>query len=79
MGMAFWVRRFIVVFAAAFAVIAAAQLLQGHAAGHACREAFVWAAIATSVFLAARMHQSRKRRHCALCRDTPETRDGRPD
>lgn len=74
MGMAFWVRRFVVVFAGAFVVIAAGQLLKDHTAGHSAREGLVWAAVSTSIFIAARLHQSRQGRHCTLCRDTPEMR-----
>lgn len=78
MGTTFWVRRFIVVFIGAFAVIAAAQLLNGPTALHAVTEALVWAAISSGIFIASRIYQSRKGKHCALCRDTPEMRDEFP-
>lgn len=71
MGMSFWVRRFLVVFVGAFVVIGAGQLLKGHTAGHAATQGLVWAAVSASFFIAARMYQSRKGRHCALCRDIP--------
>ena len=71
MGMAFWIRRFIVIFAMAFVVIGAGQLLRNHTASHSATQALIWAAVSTSIFIASRIHQSRKRRHCALCRDTP--------
>jgi len=74
MGIAFWIRRFAVVFAGAFVVIAAAQLLKGRTAMHAATEGLVWAAVAASIFVAARLIQSRRGRHCALCRDTPQMR-----
>lgn len=72
MGMAFWIRRFAVVFAVAFVLIAAAQLLRGHPAAHAATHGLVWAAVSTAIFIASRIYQSRQGRHCALCRDTPD-------
>lgn len=74
MGMAFWIRRFVVVLVGAFVVIAAGQLLRGHTPEQAATQGLVWAAVSTAVFIAARIHQSRQGRHCALCRDTPEMR-----
>lgn len=74
MGIGFWVRRFVVVFAGAFVVIATAQVLKGHAAPQAAGEGLVWASVSASVFVAARIVQARRGRHCALCRDTPEMR-----
>ena len=73
MGMAFWVRRFAVVFAAAFVLVAAAQLLRGHPTAVAASQGLVWTAVSTSIFIASRIHQSRQGRHCALCNDTPES------
>jgi hypothetical protein len=72
MGTSFWIRRFLVVLAGAFAVIFAAQLLKGHAPAAAATMAAGWALLAASVFTASRIHQSRRGQHCALCRDTPE-------
>ena len=74
MGMAFWVRRFVTVLAGAFVVIAAVQLLKGHPAAHAASEGLLWATVSAAVFVGARIAQSRRGRHCALCRDTPEMR-----
>lgn len=74
MGIAFWIRRFLVVFAGAFVAIAAMQLLKGRTAVHAATEGLIWATVSAAVFVAARMLQSRRGRHCALCRDTPEMR-----
>lgn len=74
MSMAFWIRRFAVVFAGAFVVIGTGQLLKGHTAWHSASQGLVWAAVSASIFIAARLYQSRKGRHCALCRDMPEMR-----
>lgn len=74
MGTLFWLRRYAVVFAAAFVVIGAGQLLKGHAAGYAASQAVLWAAMSASVFLATRLVQSHRGRHCTLCRDTPAMR-----
>ena len=75
MGMAFWLRRYLFVFVAAFAVIGLGQLLKGHGVEDAARHALLWATISGSVFVAGRMYQSGRGRHCVLCRDTPDMRD----
>ncbi|MGH8077415.1 MAG: hypothetical protein ACREPE_08850 [Lysobacter sp.] len=75
MGMAFWLRRFVVIFVAAFAVIGVGQLLKGHGMEDAAKHALLWATISGSVFVAGRMYQSGRGEHCALCRDIPEMRD----
>jgi hypothetical protein len=68
----FWIRRFLQVFSLAFLIIATAQLLKGHRLAYAAIQAGVWSLIATSIFTASRIYQSRQGQHCALCRDTPE-------
>ena len=72
MGTAFWVRRFLLVFAIASCVIAGTQLLKGHDLNYSLTQGLLWAAITASVFTVARIYQSRKGVHCAICRDTPE-------
>ncbi|MCM2256371.1 MAG: hypothetical protein NDJ94_11950 [Vicinamibacteria bacterium] len=75
MGHVFWIRRFLTVFAGAFVVIAAAQLLKGRAMEDAAWHASLWAAAAAAVFTASRLYQSRRGQHCAICKDTPEMLD----
>jgi hypothetical protein len=72
MGAAFWIRRFVVVLAGAFAVICTVQLAKGHRLDYAAVQAAIWAAISASVFTVARFFQARRGQHCALCKDTPE-------
>src|SRR4051812_42520370 len=72
MGTAFWIRRFLLVFVSAAAIIAAAQMLKGHTLGYAVSQGALWAAIASTIFTVARIYQSRRGQHCAICRDTPE-------
>jgi hypothetical protein len=72
LGTLFWIRRFLSVFAIAFAIIAIAQLLKGHSNRHALVQGLVWATISATIFTGSRIWQSRRSRHCALCRDTPE-------
>lgn len=73
MGTSFWVRRFLLVFGIAFIVIAAAQLVQGESLNYAVTQALLWAAISATIFTGARIYQSRKGRHCALCQDVPQS------
>lgn len=75
MGRAFWIRRFLTVFAGAFVVIAAAELLKGRVIEDAASHALLWAAAAATVFTASRLYQSRRGQYCAICKDTPEMLD----
>lgn len=75
MGTAFWIKRFLTVLVAAFAIICSAQLLKGHQLAHAAAEAALWGFISAAIFTGARFWQARKGQHCALCRDTPEMRE----
>ncbi|MBX7221965.1 MAG: hypothetical protein K1Y36_18580 [Blastocatellia bacterium] len=72
MGTTFWVRRFFLVLGGAFAIIAVAQFLKGHELAAAVEQGFLWAPITAAIFIGARIYQSRRGLHCAICRDTPE-------
>lgn len=72
MGTLFWIRRFFVVLAGAFLIIAMAHLLRGRGWDYALTEAALWSAITAAVFMAARWYQARRGQHCAVCKDTPE-------
>ena len=75
MGTAFWIKRYLVVQAGAFAIICAAQLLKGHDLEYSATQGAIWGVISSVIFIAVRIHKSRKKQHCALCRDTPEMRE----
>jgi len=75
MGTAFWIKRYLVVLAGAFAIICAAQLLKGHDLEYSATQGAIWGVISATIFIAVRIHKSRKKQHCALCRDTPEMRE----
>ncbi|HKY23271.1 MAG TPA: hypothetical protein VJM31_18795 [Vicinamibacterales bacterium] len=79
MGVSFWVRRFLIVLAGAFALICIAQLLKGHDLGYSAIQGAIWASIAATIFTGARIYQSRQGQHCALCKDTPEMPQGASD
>jgi hypothetical protein len=72
MGKLFWIRRFLLVFSLALVVIAGAQLLKGRGLRYSSSHGLVWATITATTFTAARIYQSRRKQHCAICRDTPE-------
>ena len=74
MGTAFWIKRFLVVLAGAFAVIAIAQLLKGHSLAYSATQGGIWGAVSAFVFVVARFFQARREQHCAICNDTPEMR-----
>ncbi len=75
MGTMFWVRRYLVVFAGTFVIIVLAHLARGRTLDHATTEGAIWALLSASVFTAARIYQSKRGQHCAVCRDTPEFKD----
>ncbi|HEY5809003.1 MAG TPA: hypothetical protein VIT67_13590 [Povalibacter sp.] len=76
MGTAFWIKRFFTVLIIAFAVICAAQLLKGRDLADAVTQAVIWSVFSAAVFTAARIVQSRRGQHCAVCKDTPEMQQG---
>lgn len=75
MSLGFWVRRFFLVLVSSFAIIAGVHLLRGRSLSLAATEGAIWATISALVFVVARSMQARRGVHCAVCRDTPETRD----
>jgi hypothetical protein len=72
MGPDFWMKRFFTVLAGAFVIILIAQMLKGHALSYSAVHSAIWAPITALIFTAARLYQSRKGQHCAICKDTPE-------
>jgi hypothetical protein len=78
MGTAFWIRRFFLVWTVALLVIAGAQVLKGHTFADSATQGLLWATISAGVFVGARLYQSRKGQHCAICKDTPEMRADQP-
>ena len=75
---AFWIKRFFTVFVVAFLMLFLVALLKNRSLGRATAESAVWAGVTAVVFVSARIYQSRKGQHCALCRDTPEMAQGGP-
>jgi len=76
MKLSFWIRRFLVVFTGAFAVLFAVAILRGRSADTGATESAIWSLVATSIFLTTRIIRSRQGQHCELCRDTPEFAGG---
>ena len=74
MGKAFWIKRFLAVLIGAFVVISAAQMLKGHDWQYSAMQGAIWGVITATVFTVARIFQSRRGQHCAICEDTPEMR-----
>jgi hypothetical protein len=75
MGAAFWVKRFLTVLMIVGIVVCAAQWLRGHDFAYAAIQGALWGPIAAAVFTIARIYQSRRGQHCAICKDTPEMRE----
>ena len=73
MGSAFWIRRTATVFALVALVLFVVGVLKGQAASASAAYSAVWASVSTAVFIGARLYQSRRGQHCALCQDTPVT------
>jgi hypothetical protein len=67
----FWIRRFVVVFVGAFAVLLAAGLLRQRSWGRAAGESALWAGIAAAIFVTTRILRSRRGEYCELCGDDP--------
>lgn len=71
MGGAFWIKRFLLVWLVAFAVLLAVELLKGHGIEAALIFSASWSFAAAAIFTATRVYQSRRGRQCALCNDIP--------
>jgi hypothetical protein len=67
----FWIRRYLIVFTAALAIIGGSQLLKGRSLADATAHGLLWAGISEAVYIAVRVYQSRRARHGAVC-DTRE-------
>ena len=79
MGPRFWIRRFLVVFAGAFTIICGVQFLKHRDFHYAVTQGLIWGGITATVFAVARIYQSRRGEHCAICKDTPEMQKSRSD
>jgi len=71
-GAAFWIRRFFTVLALVGVIVALAQWAKGHTPQYAITQGAIWGCISAAVFTVARIYQSRRKQHCAICKDTPE-------
>jgi len=71
-GTTFWIKRFLTVLVGAFAIIGTVQMLKGHDLPYSVTQAALWGVITATVFTVGRLYHSRRGRHCAICRDTPE-------
>ena len=72
MGTRFWVKRFLNILVAAVVLLAAVHYVKGYALRESIRFGLLWGVLCAAIFTAARIYQSRRKQHCALCRDTPE-------
>lgn len=72
MGTVFWIRRFLTVLALVSVIVALAQWAKGHTVQYATAQGAIWGCISAAVFTGARIYQSRRKQHCAICKDTPE-------
>jgi hypothetical protein len=77
MGTAFWVKRYVVVLAIAFAIIVIGQLVQQRTLEHALFEGAIWAPLAAAIFIAVRIVRARRGDACALCNDIPQAKEVR--
>jgi hypothetical protein len=71
-GTAFWIRRFFTVLLLVGVIVAFAHWVKGHTFQYAITQGAIWGCISAAVFTAARIYQSRRKQHCAICKDTPE-------
>jgi hypothetical protein len=76
MRLAFWIKRFWVVFAGFFVVLFAAGLLRGRSPRQVAWDSALWSAIAAGVFVATRLYHLSKGRRCELCQDAPPENSG---
>lgn len=68
----FWLKRFLVVTAIAFAGIAVGRVLMGRPLAPTLVDAAFWAPLSGLVFVATRRWHAARGRRCELCGDEPE-------
>lgn len=78
MGTWFWIKRFVTAFIVAFLILALVQAAKGYEWDEAITHGLIWGFISSVIFTAARIYQSSRGNHCALCKDTPEMQDPSP-
>ena len=66
MGATFWIKLLLTVFAGAFVLIGAVQMLKGHDLLYSVTQGAIWSAIAATVFTGTRFFRSRRGQHCAV-------------
>ena len=71
MGFVFWLRRFVLIFTLVFTVLICVHLLRGHELIFTLKESLLWGIISANIFVVSRIYDSRRGRHCVLCKDTP--------
>lgn len=54
------------------AIVTLAQWAKGNDLHYAVTQGTLWGALSAAVFTIARIYQSRRNQHCAICKDTPE-------
>jgi hypothetical protein len=79
MGTRFWIKRFFTVLVGASIVSSAAQFLKNHDFRYSAVQGIIWGVITATVFTIARLLQSRRGQHCAICKDTPEMQETNGD
>ena len=70
MSLFFWVRRYFLALAAAFAIVAGAQALKGHSLCYAVLHGLIWAIITAAIYLAVAIYRFRKGCACAARGDS---------
>lgn len=71
MGVRFWVKRFFVVYAAAFLILAVSERMKGHGWRDGLVFSVLWGLITACVFIGTRLYYAGQGVACAICKDTP--------
>jgi len=75
MGYQFWILRAIKLFVVLLVIFFTVQLLKQNSIEDSIIFAATWSFLSTSVFIGARLFQSRRGIECALCKDTPNSNE----
>jgi len=75
MGYKFWIIRALKVFFGVSVTLFIVQLLKQQTIEDAILFAVSWSLLTTSIFIFSRIYQSRKGVECALCNDTPDSKN----
>lgn len=75
MGLKFWLKRAVLIYLGLFVIFFVVEMIKQHTVAAGLEFSTTWALITTVVFISARLYQSRRGAHCAMCDDVAVSKE----